>query len=267
MEVEEYIASGILELYVAGVLSEEENAEVDAMLQNHPEIKTEVEAIEKTFMKISTEEASLSLSESYRRLISRLDLEADDKVIPLPHRKPAWQRYGSWAAVIVLGAGLFWTYQNNSELRTDIKTAEEEKTKIQNEINILKADLEQTKDLLAVIRDKNNIQVDLAGQAVYPDAFVKVYWDQEDEKVYLDVQGLPEPPEGMEYQVWSLKLDPLTPTSLGMLSNFANDTNKIYTLENPEASEAFGITLEPEGGSPSPNLEQLYTLGAVESTP
>ena len=35
------------------------------------------------------------------------------------------------------------------------------------------------------------------------------------------------------------------------------------TLENANESEAFGITLEPEGGSETPTLEQLYTLGAV----
>ncbi|WP_368662289.1 anti-sigma factor domain-containing protein [Zobellia laminariae] len=70
----------------------------------------------------------------------------------------------------------------------------------------------------------------------------------------------------MVYQVWSLKLDPLTPTSMGLLKDFTEDENKIFTLDNPNQTEAFGITLEPAGGSESPNLEQLYTLGAVASS-
>ena len=37
MNSKEYIASGILELYVAGALSEKENEEVHAMMQKHPE--------------------------------------------------------------------------------------------------------------------------------------------------------------------------------------------------------------------------------------
>ena len=69
--------------------------------------------------------------------------------------------------------------------------------------------------------------------------------------------------KGKVYQVWSLKLDPLTPTSLGTLDTFTADTNKIFTIANTHSSEAFGITLEPEGGSLSPTLEQLYTLGTV----
>ena len=39
--------------------------------------------------------------------------------------------------------------------------------------------------------------------------------------------------------------------------------NKIFTINNTNSSEAFGITLEPEGGSKTPTLEQLYTLGTV----
>ncbi len=84
--------------------------------------------------------------------------------------------------------------------------------------------------------------------------------------MHIDALGLPEPPEGKVYQIWSLKLNPLSPTSLGLLSDFESDSHKVYTLENEFESEAFGITLEPKGGSSSPTLEQLYTLGVVPST-
>jgi anti-sigma-K factor RskA len=74
---------------------------------------------------------------------------------------------------------------------------------------------------------------------------------------------LPTPPKGKVYQGWSLKLSPLTPTSLGTIDTFTASTNKIFTIENANKSEAFGITLEPIGGSKQPTLDQLYTLGAV----
>lgn len=36
---------------------------------------------------------------------------------------------------------------------------------------------------------------------------------------YIDASGLPTPPEGMVYQVWALKLEPvLTPTSIDCLT-------------------------------------------------
>ena len=117
--------------------------------------------------------------------------------------------------------------------------------------------------ILRLLRDKNVTAISLQGQTVSPTSYAKAYWNKENNKVYVDAQGLPDPPSGYTYQVWSLKLEPLTPTSIGLLDNFTAEETKIFTLENPNASEAFGITLEPEGGSESPTLDQLYALGAV----
>ena len=41
MDINKYIASGILELYVAGSLSEKENQEVYEAIQKYPEVKKE----------------------------------------------------------------------------------------------------------------------------------------------------------------------------------------------------------------------------------
>ena len=38
--------------------------------------------------------------------------------------------------------------------------------------------------------------------------------------MFIDAQGLPEPSDGMVYQVWSLKLSPLTHTSMSLLEDF-----------------------------------------------
>ena len=67
----------------------------------------------------------------------------------------------------------------------------------------------------------------------------------------------------MVYQVWALKLNPLTPTSIGLLANFNGDNEKIFEVSKTNDAEAFGITLEPSGGSLTPTMEQLYTLGKV----
>jgi hypothetical protein len=69
----------------------------------------------------------------------------------------------------------------------------------------------QTETSLAVVRDTKNTVVALGGQAVAPTSSAKVYWNKETEVVYIDAAGLPEPPKGMVYQVWALKLNPLTP--------------------------------------------------------
>jgi hypothetical protein len=53
MNTEEYIASGILELYVSGTLSEEEGQEVERMAQAYSEVQDELLEIEEPCMPVN----------------------------------------------------------------------------------------------------------------------------------------------------------------------------------------------------------------------
>ena len=115
-----------------------------------------------------------------------------------------------------------------------------------------------------MVRDETNAVILLGGQAIAPTAKAKIYWNKTSQIVFVDAAGLPDPPAGMEYQIWSLKLTPtLVPTSLGTLAEFKTNDSKIFAVASTAAAEGFGITLEPTGGSPTPTMEQLYTLGKV----
>jgi anti-sigma-K factor RskA len=185
----------------------------------------------------------------------------------LVNTKYNWLTYSGWAATLVLGAGLLWMMDQNEQLENTITNTEIEKSYLELQIEEANTNLAATKNLLNVLRDKEIISVPLAGQGNFANTFAKVYWDKKTNRIYLDAQGLPEAPAGKVYQVWSLTLNPLTPTSLGTIDDFNTDDNKIFAITNANESQAFGITLEPEGGSDSPTMEQLYTLGVVASGP
>ena len=264
MDIEKYIASGVLELYVAGALSAEENREVRRYAQKHPEIKAEIEAIEKAVLAVA-KKASPGLSPgSFSKVKNRLT-----DVMPLPpeksEEKTPWSSYLGWAAALLFAVGLLWIYLENNELKSKIEVVNEEKQSLEEQILKARSEMTYTEQLLNELRDQNVAVVALGGQAVSPESYAKAYWNKEEQKVYIDAQGLPEPPPGYTYQVWSLKLNPLTPASIGLLDDFVDNDTKIFELPNPNESEAFGITLEPEGGSDTPTLEQLYALGAVAS--
>ena len=53
MDITAYIESGILELYVAGALSENETKEVYELMRQHPEILQEVLEIEAAIIKLT----------------------------------------------------------------------------------------------------------------------------------------------------------------------------------------------------------------------
>jgi len=210
--------------------------------------------------------ASPNVNSLYHKIESQLE-ESTDKntVIPINRSSKNWAAYIGWAASVALLIGLFIQFNKNQKLQQQVVTNQIEQNLLEGKINVAEEDLSKVKSLLNVLRNKDIIQIPLKAQQVDPSAYAAVYWDKEKQVTYIDVAGLPTPPPGKVYQVWSLKLDPLTPTSLGVLNNFSEDDQKIFSLKNTNASEAFGITLEPEGGSESPTLEQLYTLGIIDS--
>ena len=264
MDVQEYIASGILELYVAGQLSEEENLEVHGHALEHPEIMKEIEEIESAILALG-KTVSPGLPHNFEIIREMIGIQRETKVVELKGNDINWSWYMGWAASVLLAIGLFWLYTQNQELKSEIQVVENEKRSLEQQITDANTSLYDTQELLNTIRDKNITVVPMGGQEVSPTSYAKAYWNRSEQKVLIDAQGLPEPPDGFVYQVWSLKLSPLTPTSVGLLEDFTTDENKVFALNNPNdnGSEAFGITLEPAGGSESPTLEQLYTLGAV----
>lgn len=264
MDVEKYIASGILELYVAGTLSEKENLEIANYAKEYPEIKKEIEEIEASILELSRK-ASPGYHYSFKALMNRINGEV--KVVDMNEKRSTpFLSYMGWAASILLAVGLFWMYQQNQDLKSNIEVVEKQNLDLEQQIADTDSSLQQTQKLLNTLRDKNISVIPLGGQDVSPTSYAKAYWNKQEEKVFIDAKGLPEPPDGFVYQVWSLKLSPLTPTSMGLLEDFATDENKVFALNNPNDSEAFGITLEPAGGSESPTLEQLYTLGVVNAS-
>lgn len=262
MEAQEYIESGILELYVYGLLSEKENLEIAELAKNNTEVDQEIISIEKAIIALSSSFSPFHSVENFEKIKARLELK-HGKVVDM---KPAsnWSQYVGWAAAVLLLLGFGYQTLELSKTKDVISTVGNEKNKIQRDYAFLSQQNKETEKNLGIVRDIKNTGVTLGGQAVSPTSFAKVYWNKDTKTTYIDAAGLPDPPKGMVYQVWSLKLSPvLTPTSIGLLDNFEGNTQKIFAVSQTDSAEAFGITLEPAGGSLTPTMEQLYTLGKV----
>lgn len=261
METKEYIESGILELYVYGLLSESESEEVASKAKNSAEINSEIIAIEKAIVALSSSFSPFHSVVNFEKIKEKLELK-HAPVIALETSSNKMQYLG-WAAALLLLLGVGYQYNELNVTSSQVVATKLEKATLEKEFKSLKIKNTAVETSLAVVRDTKNTVVGLGGQAVAPESFAKVYWNQDTKVVYVDASGLPEPPEGMVYQVWALKLDPLTPTSIGLLENFDKNDQKLFAVNNANEAQAFGITLEPAGGSVSPTMEQLYTLGKV----
>lgn len=272
--IQEYIDSGILELYVYGKLNAVEIEEVQKMALQHEQVRQEILSIEQALILISGSVAPPLSIKNYEVIKSNL-LNQDSSFIEKPLQKDVKSSetentrskaivYLGWIAAILIASGSYYYYtlfQKDSKQKEI--SFEAEKTTLKSKLIELKTINDEAEHLITVFRDTSNFVVPLQGQDVAPKAFAKIFWNKENKTIYIDALGLPNPPHGMVYQVWSFKLNPLTPTSLGILDTYKKDGRKFFKVYPSSDSDAFGISLEPAGGSETPTLEQLFTLGKV----
>ncbi len=261
MEAKDRIESGDLELYVYGVLPENEMVQISKEVKQSELLRKEVEKIEKSLLTFSE---TLSPGVKPSQFV-QLYQSIKEKQVPVKSlsQKPNWISYIGWAAAVVLVVSLWYTNNELNSSEDALQIVQQEKTKLNFELSEKENILEQSQELVAFLRSDEVKRIPLpANDAVAPEAFAQVFYNEVSGKVMIDISGLPEAPEGMVYQAWSLLLDPLTPRSIGLLEE-GEATYKLISLTNIPVSEAFGITLEPAGGSETPNLDQLYVLGTV----
>ncbi len=261
METQDYIESGILELYVYGLLTETENREIAEEAKKHDEIDREIVSIEKSIIDLSSGFSPYLSTSQFLKIREKLELK-HSKVVEMHSRSTA-MTYVGWAAAVLLLLGVGYQYILLDKTNEQFTAMKGQRDKLENSLAMAEQAKEKSTQLLEIVRDEKSTIVPLAGQAINPEAHARVYWNKGAQTVYIDAKGLPKAPEGMVYQVWALKLNPLTPTSIGLLDNSVADNYKIFKVENNSGAEGFGITLEPAGGSLTPTMEKLYTLGKV----
>jgi anti-sigma-K factor RskA len=256
METNEILDSGLLEAYVCGFLNQEESVQVAEYLKKHPELLVEIEKIESTLGILASSSAPLRDRAIYDKLVDRLDL--DNKIRQL--EKPRRTQYLAWAASVIAIIGLSYAYLQNQTLNSEIQEINIANENLRDSLNYAFEEIESSKEINSILAGNSMIS-ELAGQTVSPNSAARVIVNSDKAKVIVDASGLPVPPPGKVYQVWSLTFDPLTPSSMGLLENFTASENRLFVLQNQSNSEGYGITLEPAGGSETPTLEQLYVLG------
>lgn len=261
MNPEEIIASGQLEMYACGALPPAESEEVQQAVYTFPEVRRELELIEESLLLLAETVSPPVQAMTWTAILNaiRNNNAGSDKV-----RTLNWPAITGWAAAILFMGGIMWMLKQNSDLNNSIQVTTTENIILREEKANTETQLAENNEVLEVLRSKDYQAYTLPGnQAVAPEAFAKVYLNKKENIAYIDTKGLPTPPRGKVYQVWSLKMEPLTPTSVGLISAESEMGDGIYKFVNFPDPEAFGITLEPEGGSETPTMSQLYILGMV----
>ncbi|WP_426475133.1 anti-sigma factor [Chryseobacterium balustinum] len=274
MDSKEYISSGILESYILGLASPEEAGILECVMKNNAEVKAAYEEAQKTFELLATAQAVTPPNDLKAKIWDKIQLEQtveDEKpVIPINNVEPkletqhigqeirveknkSWKNFAVAASVLFLvsvGANLYWMNSQN-EMKNELAVLKSDK----QSQNLAMQNLEQK---LKITSNPNMLKIVLAGVEKHPESNAVVYWDKTSKDVYLTANSLPKAPEGMQYQLWAIADG--KPVSAGM---YTDDKDAKIALANIPNAQAFAITLEKEGGSEIPTMENMYVMGGV----
>jgi len=78
----------------------------------------------------------------------------------------------------------------------------------------------------------------------------------EDGRAVFMTADLPDPASGQTYQLWAI--DDAGATSVGLMEPDAGEASEFVAI--PSGSTAFGVTVEPSGGSDQPTTEPILVL-------
>ncbi len=266
MDIKKYISSGILEQYAFGLLSPTERSEVEANLQKYPELLDELRKIEFSLEQyLST--GAVSPSEGFRKQLDEHLAEIEPDPAPTsssPTQEPKTGRIGWLIGLLVLSlAAIAWLLYNNQQ-------QEQDRQQLQEELNLLQADCDETNEVnrglleqLQTLRESGNsiIQMRTTGVGA-EDAIAAVVYNQESESSFLDVINLAPLADGQQYQLWAIVKD-VGPQSMAVFDAPTDIDSALLEVPFFENVEAFAITIEPQGGSEQPTLDQMVVIGAT----
>lgn len=270
LDIKEYISSGIIESYVLGVVSDQERQEVECLSHIYPEIREQLLLAQDQLEKLSEGWKKTPPEMLKKRVMTAIQKEEkpDTKVIQLPQNNAQSSSFSKWvaAASILLVAGasiLFFVKRSElSEAESNLAAKNREIKQKATLVAQLEKQIQTYNEEQVFMTDDQTVVIAMAGTPNSPKAKVKAYWNKGKNQVLLAGMNLPKQNPKQQYQLWAI-VDG-KPVDLGML-NMDNPNQPISKKVVDTDIQAFAITLEKKGGSPTPNLDQLMVMGNVGS--
>lgn len=270
LDIQAYIASGVIESYVLGLATEQEVAELEQLRKQYPEINQAMSEFEASLEAQIMANAKHPPAAIKQQLLDRLQDDFNYVPVTATQQQAAtsakvvtllWNKYAVAAMVILIvaSAGLnIYFFNKVEQLQNKYLSLVSEKNSLEAGLNIYKTKALDIYNSMQLMSDPNMQKVSMPGVKGKEDNLATVFWDKQSKEVYLLPNRLPQAPENKQYQLWALVNG--KPIDAGLLGADCNGLCKLKTI--PDA-QAFAITLENKGGSPAPHLDQLYVFGKI----
>lgn len=252
-----------------GLTSDQESEEVESYVRKYPELLVELHAIQDALLNYNLSYSKEPLHNLEHSILGKIDALPATPSAPLPSApKPmagADQKYKkaiglAGIALLAALASLFYLFQQNRQTKKALADTMSQMEQLRSDCEAIRNSNAKMADYINKVGDPNSKAVVMKGLEPAPNAVAVVHWNQVKKEAFIEVKDLPPAPKGKQYQLWAIVNG--KPTDMGVFTLQAGD-NELKSVPFIASPQAFAVTLEDEGGSPVPTLDQMYLLGNV----
>ncbi|EDP95334.1 anti-sigma factor [Kordia algicida OT-1] len=257
------IESGMLEMYLLGLLPDEQVTALEKMLAEDAVLAKKYAEIEQDFENVSLENAIQPPNFIKEDLFAAIQEEANVKTLPKEEKLADEQNGGKTVSFLWIGiaagiAAMFmisalWMFNQWNATQNDLQITQQELQTIKEQIANLEGNLKDAELLAEVVKDPNTLQYSLKGNDKIPNGFATAYINHQDKSAIVNAQKLPALPADKTYQMWA-DVD-------GEMINMGiiDKSKDVVVLNYIDKATSLNITIEPAGGSDHATVSQLVT--------
>jgi len=257
MDIKNYISSGIIELYVMGLCSPEEEKELEQLRRQYPELQEAILRYETEMENKMLRDGTLPPADVDEKILEQLDslkkpsLNLPDHKTPVRKMNPAatgWWKPAVAASVALLIVSAFFNYslyRKNKKLNALVQNTGAPTLPLSD---------------YNVFTDPTITPVAMYGVGTHSICRCTMFWDKKTGKMYIMIHHLPKSSAAKDYQLWA-EVDG-KPVNVGIINDEIRG-RFIEVTNVPYRSAAFTVTLEKAGGNAEPTVSETYLAGKI----
>jgi len=270
MDSNTILESGILEQYVLGLVSDEENAEIEVYMVAYPEVNEKVQRL-RSCMEHYTGIHDISSPEKGRNCFPNLNCdnlsgkarerclsvetkfgksqkkEKKEELLEMHNYTRLLTALASISILFFAGLSIFF-YQKQASEAASLAKIKQEFSNLEKQHQIVVSQMQNTHLTNELLKDKGTQKMNLKGVGEMPEAEVIVYYNSNKKRSVLSPISLPKAPKDHHYQIWAEVDKQLV--NMGII-NQASEKNGIIPIDFVANSENFTITLRSNSDQPS----------------
>ncbi len=253
-----FMESSLLDNYILGTTTPNQNLEVESYIAEFPEVKAEYERLQDNLEIL----AKANTIEAPKYILNAIIDEITDDIPVIhmssspTHKSAPWFSIAASIVALVFGGSSYLLYEQNQSLTLENQVVIDEIFDLRNDIEDNNTKLENVMLQFMKLNNPETEKYVLRGNSRAKNLKTVAYINAVDKTSMIDVVSLPKLPENQTYQIWAELQDRMV--NLGIIDE--SERNSLRTIPYMENALGLSITIEPQSGS---TINNTHTENSV----